>query len=66
MHGEVMDGATGLRALQLIQGAAERVHHLNLKQRDAASERPPQPTDIKQAAGADGNTAEGAKPQNNK
>lgn len=34
MGHEAMDGATGLWALQpLIQGATERVHHLNLKQK---------------------------------
>lgn len=35
MGHEAVDGATGLWALQpLVQGATERVHHLNLEERE--------------------------------
>lgn len=39
MDREVMDRATRLWALQLKEGATERVHHLNLKQREKNRER---------------------------
>lgn len=40
MGHEVVDGATGLWALQpRVQGATERIHHLNLKQREETNVR---------------------------
>lgn len=40
MGHEAVDGATGLWALQpRVQGATERIHHLNLKQREETNVR---------------------------
>lgn len=62
MGHEAVDGATGLWALQpRVQGATERIHHLNLKQRGNKRQRRSRrwaaistQTKTKLAAGADG------------